>query len=182
MSSDPKNKEEGKGSLDTLRRKYFLPKDLENASSEEIWNWWQQKGQQENLLKNAIISSKVSEGHIYVFSPFCVCVNCIIGYVRMCYYQFKIFYCTILYCFITYIETGFSFRSGTQKDIRSDFEEFRPYLAANKAEILQTQSDFCRSVAEADIDLMRSLWLNSPDSMCFKVTRCFSILFHFYTW
>lgn len=56
-----------------------------------------------------------------------------------------------------------------QKDIRSDFEEFRPYLAANKAEILQTHGDFCRAVAEADIDLMRSLWLDSPDSMCFKV-------------
>ena len=66
-----------------------------------------------------------------------------------------------------------------QKDIRSDFEEFRPYLAANKAEILQSQSDFCRSVAEADIDLMRSLWLNSPDSMCFKVIEgsCYSFNF-----
>lgn len=62
-----------------------------------------------------------------------------------------------------------------QKDIRSDFEEFRPYLAANRAEILQTQSDFCRSVAEANIDLMRSLWNDSPESMCFKVTEnCFS--------
>jgi hypothetical protein len=72
MSSDPKNKEEGKGSLDTLRRKYFLPKDLENASSEEIWNWWQKKGQQENLLKNAIISSKVSEGPISLFAFLCL--------------------------------------------------------------------------------------------------------------
>jgi hypothetical protein len=74
---------------------------------------------------------------------------------------------------------GLLFCSAMQKDIRSDFEEFRPYLAANKAEILQSQSDFCRSVAEADIDLMRSLWLNSPDSMCFKVIEgsCYSFNF-----
>jgi alpha-galactosidase/6-phospho-beta-glucosidase family protein len=56
-----------------------------------------------------------------------------------------------------------------QKDIRSDFEDYRPYLAADKAEILQTQGDFCRAVAEADCDLMRSIWHNSPDAMCFKV-------------
>lgn len=78
-----------------------------------------------------------------------------------------------VYCFITYLTLDFRF--AMQKDIRSDFEEFRPYLAANRAEILQTQSDFCRSVAEANIDLMRSLWNDSPESMCFKVTEnCFS--------
>lgn len=67
MSIDPKNKDEGKGSLDTLRRKYFLPKDLEHATPEEIWKWWQKRGQQENLLQNAIISSKVCEEFIFIF-------------------------------------------------------------------------------------------------------------------
>lgn len=73
MSSDPKNKDDGKGSLDTLRRKYFLPKALEDATSEEIWKWWQKKGQQENLLKNAIISSKVSVEHVCQLSTLCDC-------------------------------------------------------------------------------------------------------------
>ena len=78
MSYDPKKTEEAKGSLDTLRRKYFLPKDLENATPEEIWSWWQKKGQQENLLKNAIISSKVSDAPICLSSLFCIlCYHCV---------------------------------------------------------------------------------------------------------
>ena len=78
MSYDPKKTEEAKGSLDTLRRKYFLPKDLENATPEEIWSWWQKKGQQENLQKNAIISSKVSDAPICLSSLFCIlCYHCV---------------------------------------------------------------------------------------------------------
>ena len=59
MSSDDKNKEE-KGSFSATPRKFFLPKDLHNATPEKIWSWWQEKRLQEGLLKNAIVSGKVS--------------------------------------------------------------------------------------------------------------------------
>lgn len=59
MSSDEKNKEE-RGSFSAIPRKFFLPKDLDNAIPEKIWSWWQDKRLQEGLLKNAIVSGKVS--------------------------------------------------------------------------------------------------------------------------
>lgn len=59
MSSDDKNREE-KGSFSAVPRKYFLPKELDNATPEKIWSWWQAKRLQEGLLKNAIVSGKVS--------------------------------------------------------------------------------------------------------------------------
>lgn len=59
MSSDEKNKEE-RGSFSAIPRKFFLPKDLDNATPEKIWSWWQDKRLQEGLLKNAIVSGKVS--------------------------------------------------------------------------------------------------------------------------
>lgn len=58
MSSDEKGKEI-KGSLGGSPKKYFLPKDLVNATAEEIWFWWQRKGQQETVLKSAITSEQV---------------------------------------------------------------------------------------------------------------------------
>lgn len=59
MSSDDKNREE-KGSFSAIPRKYFLPKELDKATPEKIWSWWQEKRLQEGLLKNAIVSGKVS--------------------------------------------------------------------------------------------------------------------------
>jgi hypothetical protein len=59
MSSDDKNREE-KGSFSAVPRKYFLPKELDNATPEKIWSWWQAKRLQEGLLKNAIVSGKVN--------------------------------------------------------------------------------------------------------------------------
>jgi hypothetical protein len=58
VSSDLKSKND-EGSLGATPRKYFLPKELENATPEMIWEWWQKRGQQESLLKNAIVSAKV---------------------------------------------------------------------------------------------------------------------------
>ena len=62
MSSDGKSKND-EGSLGAIPRKYFLPKELENATPEKIWEWWQKRGQQESLLKNAIVSAKVQSSY-----------------------------------------------------------------------------------------------------------------------
>ena len=67
MNSDGKSKNEG-GSLGATPRKYFLPKELENATPEMIWEWWQKRGQQESLLKNAIVSAKVQISNLSQFS------------------------------------------------------------------------------------------------------------------
>ena len=69
MSSDDKNKED-KGSFSAIPRKFFLPKDLDNATPEQIWRWWQDKRLQEGLLKNAIVSGKVSIFNIVSFDMF----------------------------------------------------------------------------------------------------------------
>lgn len=63
MSSDGKSKND-EGSLGATPRKYFLPKELENATPEMIWEWWQKRGQQESLLKNAIVSAKVQSRNL----------------------------------------------------------------------------------------------------------------------
>jgi hypothetical protein len=70
MSSDDKNREE-KGSFSAVPRKYFLPKELDNATPEKIWSWWQAKRLQEGLLKNAIVSGKV-------------CINTSNNLIRLC--------------------------------------------------------------------------------------------------
>jgi hypothetical protein len=64
VSSDEKGKEI-KGSLGGSPKKYFLPKDLVNATAEEIWFWWQRKGQQESVLKSAIASEQV----MFIYFP-----------------------------------------------------------------------------------------------------------------
>lgn len=149
MSSDEKNKEE-RGSFSAIPRKFFLPKDLDNATPEKIWSWWQEKRLQEGLLKNAIVSGKVS---------------ILKSDIKIKEFMYEMHIVTKTY----FTRRTYFYVLKIQKDIRSDFEEFRPYLAADKAEVLQTQGDFCRAVAEADSDLMRSIWHNSPEAMCFKV-------------
>ena len=59
MSTDSGTNNATPGTLSALQRKYFFPKDLENATPEEIFTWWQKRGQQEKILKSAIISSEV---------------------------------------------------------------------------------------------------------------------------
>ena len=59
MSTDSSTNKEIPGTLSAVSRKYFFPKDLEKATPEEIFNWWQKRGQQEKILKSAIISAKV---------------------------------------------------------------------------------------------------------------------------
>lgn len=58
-------------SLNFSPKKYFLPKDLEDASPEETWNWWEKKKQYEKVLKNAIISKRKDiRPYFDLYSPY----------------------------------------------------------------------------------------------------------------
>ena len=51
-----------------------------------------------------------------------------------------------------------------QQSIRPIFESYRPYLAVDRADVLQAHADFYRSIAESDMELMCALWLNPKDA------------------
>jgi len=53
-----------------------------------------------------------------------------------------------------------------KSDIRPYFDAYKPFLLLEKADILQTNADFFRAIAEADADLMKAIWLDSPSSLC----------------
>ena len=46
------------------------------------------------------------------------------------------------------------------------FEDFKQYLVVEKADVLQANMDFFRSITEKNIDIMRSLWLPGNSSFC----------------
>ena len=51
-----------------------------------------------------------------------------------------------------------------QQSIRPIFDSYRPYLAVDRADVLQTHADFYRAIAESDMELMCALWLNPKDA------------------
>jgi len=49
-------------------------------------------------------------------------------------------------------------------DIRPYFAAYAPYVAADRADVLQAHADFYRAIAEGDMDLMRAVWLHPRDA------------------
>ena len=56
--------------------------------------------------------------------------------------------------------------SSSKSDLSPYFDEYKRFLVADKAEVLQVQDDFFRAMHSADFDVMRTLWLDSNDTLC----------------
>ena len=46
------------------------------------------------------------------------------------------------------------------------FDEYKPFLASEKADILQANEDFFTALNEGNLDLMKSLWQKSDLTLC----------------
>ena len=56
--------------------------------------------------------------------------------------------------------------SSSKSDLGPYFDEYKRFLVADKAEVLQAQDDFFRAMHNADFDVMRTLWLDSNETLC----------------
>jgi hypothetical protein len=50
-----------------------------------------------------------------------------------------------------------------QPDVSKEFEAYKPAIVAQKALIYQTNERFFEAISNGDMELMKTLWLNSPD-------------------
>ncbi len=50
-------------------------------------------------------------------------------------------------------------------NIQQYFDQLQPYMAIDKADVLQANSDFFTSIANGDLSLMKSVWLKSNSSL-----------------
>ena len=75
----------------------------------------------------------------------------------------------------------------SKRDIRRYFDALKPFLLADKAEILQANDDFFQAILRGDPDLMSSLWHASNETVCvlpgtdFCYTGTSAILAHWHT-
>ena len=75
----------------------------------------------------------------------------------------------------------------SKSDISSYFDAFKPFLLADKAEVLQTNDDFFQAILRGDPDQMAALWHASNETVCvipgtdFVYTGTQAILAHWYT-
>lgn len=75
----------------------------------------------------------------------------------------------------------------SKRDIRRYFDALKPFLLAEKAEILQANDDFFQAILRGDPDLMSSLWHASNETVCvlpgtdFCYTGTSAILAHWHT-
>lgn len=49
-------------------------------------------------------------------------------------------------------------------DVSKEFAQYQPRIDAQKAEVLSVNTKFFEAISTGNIDLMRSIWMNSPDS------------------
>ena len=52
--------------------------------------------------------------------------------------------------------------------MRPYFDAYKPYLAIEKADILQANEDFFRAINEGNSDMMHALWMRSDDTLCIR--------------